>query len=178
MKLDLDEKMEPLALDPREMFQVLANLVGNAIDACTLGDYVSSRTGNDHSQPIPAGGKDPAGSPGQRGGDVGGSPEKVVYHFFQHQRFAGNRSGIAPFPQNRSGTRGGNQGAIRSPTGRGISGHFAHKIPKRDDRLDSSRQPEKNAASLRVALQQMLHNATFDVKFNSIGRPAGLFSKA
>ena len=40
MKLDLDEKMEPLALDPREMYQVLANLVGNALDACTLGDYV------------------------------------------------------------------------------------------------------------------------------------------
>jgi len=40
LKLDLDEKMEPLALDPKEMYQVLANLVGNAIDACTLGDYV------------------------------------------------------------------------------------------------------------------------------------------
>ena len=40
LKLDLDEEMEPLALDPREMFQVLANLVGNALDACTLGDYV------------------------------------------------------------------------------------------------------------------------------------------
>ena len=40
LKLDLDEKMEPLALDPREMYQVLANLVGNAVDACTLGDYV------------------------------------------------------------------------------------------------------------------------------------------
>jgi len=40
LKLDLDEKMEPLALDPREMYQVLANLVGNALDACTLGDYV------------------------------------------------------------------------------------------------------------------------------------------
>ncbi len=39
LNLDLDEKMEPLALDPREMYQVLANLVGNAIDACTLGDY-------------------------------------------------------------------------------------------------------------------------------------------
>jgi signal transduction histidine kinase len=39
LKLDLDEKMEPLALDPREMYQVLANLVGNALDACTLGDY-------------------------------------------------------------------------------------------------------------------------------------------
>jgi signal transduction histidine kinase len=40
LKLDLDEKMEPLALDSREMYQVLANLVGNALDACTLGDYV------------------------------------------------------------------------------------------------------------------------------------------
>jgi len=39
LKLDLDEKMEPLALDSREMYQVLANLVGNALDACTLGDY-------------------------------------------------------------------------------------------------------------------------------------------
>jgi signal transduction histidine kinase len=39
LKLDLDETMEPLALDSREMYQVLANLVGNALDACTLGDY-------------------------------------------------------------------------------------------------------------------------------------------
>jgi len=39
LKLDLDEKIEPLALDSREMYQVLANLVGNALDACTLGDY-------------------------------------------------------------------------------------------------------------------------------------------
>jgi two-component system, NtrC family, sensor kinase len=42
LNLDLDEKMEPLSLDPREMYQVLANLVGNAIDACTLGDDLPS----------------------------------------------------------------------------------------------------------------------------------------
>ena len=42
LKLDLDEKMEPLSLDPREMYQVLANLVGNALDACTLGDGLPS----------------------------------------------------------------------------------------------------------------------------------------
>ena len=40
LKVDLDETIAPLALDPREIFQVLANLVGNALDACTLGDYV------------------------------------------------------------------------------------------------------------------------------------------
>ena len=42
LMLDLDEKMELLSLDPREMYQVLANLVGNAIDACTLGDGLPS----------------------------------------------------------------------------------------------------------------------------------------
>ena len=42
LKLDLDEKMELLSLDPREMYQVLANLVGNALDACTLGDGLPS----------------------------------------------------------------------------------------------------------------------------------------
>ena len=42
LMLDLDEKMEPLSLDPREMYQVLANLVGNALDACTLGDGLPS----------------------------------------------------------------------------------------------------------------------------------------
>ena len=29
-------------MDPREMYQVLANLVGNALDACTLGDGLPS----------------------------------------------------------------------------------------------------------------------------------------
>ncbi len=42
LKLDLDENMEPLSLDPREIYQVLANLVGNAIDACTLGEGLPS----------------------------------------------------------------------------------------------------------------------------------------
>jgi signal transduction histidine kinase len=42
LMLDLDEKMELLSLDPREMYQVLANLVGNALDACTLGDGLPS----------------------------------------------------------------------------------------------------------------------------------------
>jgi two-component system, NtrC family, sensor kinase len=42
LKLDLDETMEPLSLDPREIYQVLANLVGNAIDACTLGEGLPS----------------------------------------------------------------------------------------------------------------------------------------
>ena len=74
LKLDLDEKMEPLALDSREMYQVLANLVGNALDACTLGDYAPPEPETIILQSVPAGEKDPAGSPGQRDGDVGGSP--------------------------------------------------------------------------------------------------------
>jgi two-component system, NtrC family, sensor kinase len=38
LSLDLDEKLDPISLDPMGIHEVLANLVSNAIDACTLGD--------------------------------------------------------------------------------------------------------------------------------------------
>jgi signal transduction histidine kinase len=38
LTLDLDEKMRKIDLDPQGIQEVLNNLVGNAIDACTLGE--------------------------------------------------------------------------------------------------------------------------------------------
>ena len=37
LRLDLEQDMEPVDLDPKGIQVVLVNLTGNAIDACTLG---------------------------------------------------------------------------------------------------------------------------------------------
>lgn len=38
LRLSLDEKMETVELDPQGMQEVLTNLVGNALEACTMGE--------------------------------------------------------------------------------------------------------------------------------------------
>jgi PAS domain S-box-containing protein len=38
LSVDLDEKIGATSLDPRGIHEVLSNLVGNALDACTLGE--------------------------------------------------------------------------------------------------------------------------------------------
>jgi signal transduction histidine kinase len=40
LTLDLDEEMETVNLDPKGILEVLTNLTGNALDACTLGEEI------------------------------------------------------------------------------------------------------------------------------------------
>ena len=127
LKLDLDEKMEPLSLDPRELYQVLANLVGNALDACTLGDGLPSEPETTiRSRSLP----EEKILLEVRDNGVGMSEEvrkKLFTIFFSTKGSRGTGLGLLLSHKIVQEHGGGNPSGIHSPTGRGISGHFTQE---------------------------------------------------
>ena len=140
LRLELEEPLIPAELDPQGIHQVLANLVGNALDACTL------------AEPPPALPEIvlrtramPEGRLLLEVQDNGmGLPEevrkKLFTIFFQHQGFPGDRPGAAAFPEDRAGARRGDPGPIRFRAGFDLPGHPAPKTRPGVSR--TSRPPE------------------------------------